>query len=145
MTIRHPPGLRKRIRRLPGNYYEILSLALPSVLLSFPLSLSNEVLSRSLLGCLPRHFGCCWPWYAHSIDLFTFHKKAEYFVIAQVHYACTVPNTASISFDDGPYIWSREISKMLTDAGAKGTFFVSTLPAFVLYEDVFGMLMVVHL
>lgn len=39
--------------------------------------------------------------------------------------SCTVPNTAAITFDDGPYTWNRDIVDMLNAAGAKGTFFVN--------------------
>ncbi|CAE6413053.1 unnamed protein product [Rhizoctonia solani] len=44
---------------------------------------------------------------------------------AQVITSCTVPNTAAITFDDGPYIWTRNIVDTLDAAGAKGTFFVN--------------------
>jgi len=43
----------------------------------------------------------------------------------QVVYSCTQPNTAALTFDDGPYIYAKEISDQLVAAGAKGTFFVS--------------------
>jgi len=43
--------------------------------------------------------------------------------LAQVITKCTVANTAALTFDDGPYIYIRDVSKALTDAGAKGTFF----------------------
>ncbi|KAF8607826.1 carbohydrate esterase family 4 protein [Ceratobasidium sp. AG-I] len=39
--------------------------------------------------------------------------------------SCTVPNTAAITFDDGPYTWNRDIVNTLDAAGAKGTFFVN--------------------
>ncbi|CAE6469915.1 unnamed protein product [Rhizoctonia solani] len=39
--------------------------------------------------------------------------------------SCTRPNTAAITFDDGPYTWTRAIVNKLNDAGAKGTFFVN--------------------
>ncbi|KAF8601435.1 chitin deacetylase [Ceratobasidium sp. AG-I] len=39
--------------------------------------------------------------------------------------SCTVPNTAAITFDDGPYTWTKSISDTLNAAGAKGTFFVN--------------------
>ncbi|CCO26450.1 Bifunctional xylanase/deacetylase Includes: RecName: Full=Endo-1,4-beta-xylanase D [Rhizoctonia solani AG-1 IB] len=44
---------------------------------------------------------------------------------AQVITSCTVPNTAAITFDDGPYTWTRQIVDTLDAAGAKGTFFVN--------------------
>ncbi|CUA70172.1 hypothetical protein RSOLAG22IIIB_00520 [Rhizoctonia solani] len=39
--------------------------------------------------------------------------------------SCTQPNTAAITFDDGPYTWTRTIVDKLNAAGAKGTFFVN--------------------
>ncbi|CUA76241.1 hypothetical protein RSOLAG22IIIB_12144 [Rhizoctonia solani] len=39
---------------------------------------------------------------------------------AQVITQCTVPNTVAITFDDGPYDYIYDISKTLTQAGAKG-------------------------
>ncbi|KAF8681313.1 Polysaccharide deacetylase [Rhizoctonia solani] len=44
---------------------------------------------------------------------------------AQVITSCSVPNTAAITFDDGPYLWTRNIVDKLDAAGAKGTFFVN--------------------
>jgi peptidoglycan/xylan/chitin deacetylase (PgdA/CDA1 family) len=41
----------------------------------------------------------------------------------QVINSCTVPNTAALTFDDGPYVYLYDISKALVAAGAKGTFF----------------------
>jgi len=43
--------------------------------------------------------------------------------LAQVITECTVPGTAALTFDDGPYEYIQNISKSLTDVGAKGTFF----------------------
>lgn len=42
---------------------------------------------------------------------------------AQVFTHCTRPNTVALTFDDGPYIYARDISDALTNSGAKGTFF----------------------
>ncbi|RDB28405.1 hypothetical protein Hypma_014966 [Hypsizygus marmoreus] len=42
---------------------------------------------------------------------------------AQVVTKCTVPNTAALTFDDGPYVYLYDVSKALVAAGAKGTFF----------------------
>ncbi|KAG8768565.1 Carbohydrate esterase 4 protein [Ceratobasidium sp. 428] len=39
--------------------------------------------------------------------------------------SCTVPNTAALTFDDGPYKWNREVVDTLNAAGARGTFFVN--------------------
>ncbi|PBL01628.1 carbohydrate esterase family 4 protein [Armillaria gallica] len=39
--------------------------------------------------------------------------------------SCTVPNTAALTFDDGPYIYSQNIVNMLDAKGVKGTFFVN--------------------
>jgi len=43
--------------------------------------------------------------------------------LAQVITQCTVPNTAALTFDDGPYEYIQDISNALIAAGAKGTFF----------------------
>jgi peptidoglycan/xylan/chitin deacetylase (PgdA/CDA1 family) len=42
---------------------------------------------------------------------------------AQVITKCTVPNTAALTFDDGPHVYLYDVSKALVAAGAKGTFF----------------------
>ncbi|KAF9457983.1 acetyl xylan esterase II [Collybia nuda] len=42
---------------------------------------------------------------------------------AQVVTKCTVPNTAALTFDDGPFVYLYDVSKALVAAGAKGTFF----------------------
>ncbi|KDR68536.1 hypothetical protein GALMADRAFT_256778 [Galerina marginata CBS 339.88] len=42
---------------------------------------------------------------------------------AQVITKCTTPKTAALTFDDGPYVYLYDISKALSAAGAKGTFF----------------------
>ncbi|KAF9018004.1 carbohydrate esterase family 4 protein [Hymenopellis radicata] len=44
-------------------------------------------------------------------------------VTASVIRSCRVPNTAAITFDDGPYIYMNDIIKTLKDADAKATFF----------------------
>ena len=76
----------------------------------------------------------------HAIPLAndTLHDRAS---LAQVITRCTVPNTAALTFDDGPYVYLyvrsfshfscrsittlpiKDISKALIAAGAKGTFF----------------------
>ncbi|KAJ7173945.1 carbohydrate esterase family 4 protein [Mycena crocata] len=45
--------------------------------------------------------------------------------LANVYDSCVTPGTAAFSFDDGPYIYSKDISKMFTDAGGHCTFFVN--------------------
>ncbi|PBK68143.1 carbohydrate esterase family 4 protein [Armillaria solidipes] len=40
--------------------------------------------------------------------------------------SCTVPNTAALTFDDGPYIYSQNTVDILDAKGVKGTFFIST-------------------
>jgi peptidoglycan/xylan/chitin deacetylase (PgdA/CDA1 family) len=45
--------------------------------------------------------------------------------LAQVITHCTVPNTVALTFDDGPYIYTKEAVDILDGAGAKGTFFVN--------------------
>ncbi|KAF4614915.1 hypothetical protein D9613_003346 [Agrocybe pediades] len=42
---------------------------------------------------------------------------------AQVYTRCSVPNTVALTFDDGPYIYLKDIVNALDNAGAKGTFF----------------------
>ncbi|KXN80799.1 Chitin deacetylase [Leucoagaricus sp. SymC.cos] len=41
----------------------------------------------------------------------------------QVITACTVPGTAAVTFDDGPYLYTEEIIRILKENGAVGTFF----------------------
>jgi len=43
--------------------------------------------------------------------------------LAQVITSCTVPGTAALTFDDGPYYYIYDISKALLAHGAVGTFF----------------------
>jgi len=43
--------------------------------------------------------------------------------LAQVITSCTNPNDVALTFDDGPYIYLKEVSDTLVAAGAKGTFF----------------------
>jgi len=45
--------------------------------------------------------------------------------LATVITKCSVKNTAALTFDDGPYKYLKEISDTLTNAGAKGTFFLN--------------------
>ncbi|KAJ7116601.1 carbohydrate esterase family 4 protein [Mycena epipterygia] len=44
---------------------------------------------------------------------------------AVVYESCVVNNTVALTFDDGPYIYMTNVSEMLTQYGAKGTFFVN--------------------
>ncbi|KAJ7881104.1 carbohydrate esterase family 4 protein [Mycena olivaceomarginata] len=53
---------------------------------------------------------------------------------AAVYTGCKVSNTVALTFDDGPYINQTDISKMLVDKGAKGTFFVNGYN----YECIYG-------
>jgi len=43
--------------------------------------------------------------------------------LAQVITKCTVPKTAALTFDDGPFLFTTIVANTLTAAGAKGTFF----------------------
>ncbi|KXN86830.1 Chitin deacetylase [Leucoagaricus sp. SymC.cos] len=43
--------------------------------------------------------------------------------LAKLYTSCTVPNTVALTFDDGPWIFARNVSDALTKAGVKGTFF----------------------
>ncbi|KAF8683313.1 Polysaccharide deacetylase [Rhizoctonia solani] len=45
--------------------------------------------------------------------------------LAQVITKCTVPNTVALTFDDGPYLYTYEISERILQAGGKATFFVN--------------------
>ncbi|KDQ06975.1 carbohydrate esterase family 4 protein [Botryobasidium botryosum FD-172 SS1] len=45
--------------------------------------------------------------------------------MANVMTACTVPKTAALTFDDGPFSWHNQIVDTLDAAGAKGTFFIN--------------------
>ncbi|KAG0281109.1 hypothetical protein BGZ95_006785 [Linnemannia exigua] len=40
-------------------------------------------------------------------------------------YKCTVPNTMAITFDDGPFEYTKQILKIFKDKKAKATFFVN--------------------
>jgi peptidoglycan/xylan/chitin deacetylase (PgdA/CDA1 family) len=44
---------------------------------------------------------------------------------AKVYSSCKNSNQIALTFDDGPYIYLRNISDQLTKAGAKGTFFMN--------------------
>ncbi|KAJ3503496.1 hypothetical protein NLJ89_g8407 [Agrocybe chaxingu] len=54
---------------------------------------------------------------------FPFQGNLTHRAPAQVITKCTVPNTAALTFDDGPYVYLYDVSKALIAAGAKGTFF----------------------
>ncbi|KAL0953215.1 hypothetical protein HGRIS_004469 [Hohenbuehelia grisea] len=43
--------------------------------------------------------------------------------LAQVISSCTVPNTAALTFDDGPHLYTYDVVKALDAEDAKGTFF----------------------
>jgi peptidoglycan/xylan/chitin deacetylase (PgdA/CDA1 family) len=47
--------------------------------------------------------------------------------LAQVVTSCTVPNKVALTFDDGPYIYLKNIVDTLSNNGAVGTFFFSKL------------------
>ncbi|KAF9531740.1 carbohydrate esterase family 4 protein [Crepidotus variabilis] len=48
-----------------------------------------------------------------------FQKRAR----AALYTQCTVPNTVALTFDDGPFDYINDISKVLKDNNATGTFF----------------------
>ncbi|KAJ6577585.1 carbohydrate esterase family 4 protein [Mycena capillaripes] len=54
-----------------------------------------------------------------SIGAAAFTRKAV------VYSACTVSNTVALTFDDGPYKYMTDISDLLVNKSAKGTFFVN--------------------
>ncbi|KAK0441351.1 carbohydrate esterase family 4 protein [Armillaria borealis] len=49
--------------------------------------------------------------------------------------SCTVPNTAAITFDDGPYIYSEQIISTLDANNVKATFFVNGNDYGCIYGD----------
>ncbi|KAG8925729.1 Carbohydrate esterase 4 protein [Tulasnella sp. 418] len=57
--------------------------------------------------------------------------------LANVYTSCVKPKTVALTFDDGPYIYTKEISDTLLKNGAKGTFFVNgnTWTGKCIYED----------
>ncbi|KAJ7036816.1 hypothetical protein C8F04DRAFT_1394063 [Mycena alexandri] len=44
---------------------------------------------------------------------------------AKVYTSCLTPNTAALTFDDGPYQWSKDVTDLVTAAGGHCTFFVN--------------------
>jgi len=55
--------------------------------------------------------------------------------MAAVYTSCSKPNVVALTFDDGPYKWHEEVSKLLLQYGAKGTFFVNGNNWDCIYED----------
>ncbi|KAJ7930414.1 hypothetical protein B0H13DRAFT_1962077 [Mycena leptocephala] len=53
------------------------------------------------------------------------HPHLEYHATPQVYKACIKPNDIALTFDDGPYIYLRNISDQFTVVGAKATFFMN--------------------
>jgi len=45
--------------------------------------------------------------------------------LATVYSGCSTPNTVALTFDDGPYIYSQEISNFFKNNNVKATFFVN--------------------
>ncbi|KAF9442802.1 carbohydrate esterase family 4 protein [Macrolepiota fuliginosa MF-IS2] len=54
---------------------------------------------------------------------------------AQVITRCTVPNTAALTFDDGPYIYGKDVVDTLDKNGAKGTFFYNGMNYDCIYDQ----------
>ncbi|KAJ7183308.1 carbohydrate esterase family 4 protein, partial [Mycena filopes] len=44
---------------------------------------------------------------------------------ANVYTSCVTPNTVALTFDDGPYQWSKNVTDTVTAAGGHCTFFVN--------------------
>lgn len=61
-----------------------------------------------------------------------FAKRAS---LATVYTSCNVPNTVALTFDDGPYIYQKEISTVLKNAQVKGTFFVNGNNFACIYDE----------
>jgi len=57
---------------------------------------------------------------------------------ANVITSCTTPNTAALTFDDGPYQYLKDISDTLSAAGAVGTFFFNGKNYDCIYDDQFA-------
>ncbi|KDR67032.1 hypothetical protein GALMADRAFT_1133389 [Galerina marginata CBS 339.88] len=54
---------------------------------------------------------------------------------AQLITKCTVPNTAALTFDDGPFLYLNYIVDAMKAAGAKGTFFFNGNNWGCIYDD----------
>ncbi|KAJ7776580.1 carbohydrate esterase family 4 protein [Mycena maculata] len=52
--------------------------------------------------------------------------------------SCTVNGTMALTFDDGPYLWQKNMSDLLTQYNAKGTFFVSLAVGDCIYDEPFA-------
>jgi len=57
---------------------------------------------------------------------------------ANVITSCTTPNTVALTFDDGPYLYLKDISDTLSAAGAVGTFFFNGKNYDCIYDDQFA-------
>ncbi|KAJ7746253.1 chitin deacetylase [Mycena metata] len=44
---------------------------------------------------------------------------------ANVYTSCLTPNTVALTFDDGPYQWSKNVTDLVTASGGHCTFFVN--------------------
>ncbi|KAF8335686.1 carbohydrate esterase family 4 protein [Cantharellus anzutake] len=55
--------------------------------------------------------------------------------LATVYTSCINKGQVAVTFDDGPYIYMKEISDQLTQHGAKGTFFVNGNNYGCIYSD----------
>ncbi|KAF8896035.1 carbohydrate esterase family 4 protein [Infundibulicybe gibba] len=55
--------------------------------------------------------------------------------LAQVITRCTQPNTAALTFDDGPWVYLYDVSKALVAANATGTFFFNGNNYACIYDD----------
>ncbi|KIM40782.1 carbohydrate esterase family 4 protein [Hebeloma cylindrosporum] len=53
---------------------------------------------------------------------------------ARVVTTCTKPNTAALTFDDGPWVYAYDVSKALVAANATGTFFFSRFLYACIYD-----------
>ncbi|KAJ7760616.1 carbohydrate esterase family 4 protein [Mycena maculata] len=52
--------------------------------------------------------------------------------------SCTVNGTMALTFDDGPYLWQKNMSDLLTQYNAKGTFFVNGYNWDCIYDEPFA-------
>ncbi|KAF9176104.1 Carbohydrate esterase 4 protein, partial [Haplosporangium sp. Z 27] len=53
----------------------------------------------------------------------------------QVYSSCTIPGTAAITFEGGPYIYTTTAVNTLNNAGAKGTFFLARYNYECIYSE----------
>ncbi|GLA93029.1 hypothetical protein AtubIFM57143_010008 [Aspergillus tubingensis] len=61
--------------------------------------------------------------YSHPINETAHHSSAVPYGLLITH--CTVPNTIALTFDDGPSTYTPQLLDLLSEYGARSTFFVN--------------------